>query len=253
MLQMFIFDRRIKPETIKIPVEKIEFTLFGMHLLEPNAFITDSLLGILALILAFKLYRLPSENTFYRYWKLFMLMFGLSTILGGTGHLLYNYTGLPGKIPTWLFGIASVYYIELAMVSVHPQKRMVRPLRTISLMKAMMMIVLLGLIMVFADPGKKGNIGIAAVIINTIIGASLSAGILSLYYLRQGLSPAYRYYIIGVLIILPSSLVFLMDINLHQWFDKNDISHLLMGAGIVYFYLGTIRLFNGNSLIPRQI
>lgn len=235
-----------------MPVEKIEFTLFGMHLLEPNTFITDTLLGILSLVLALKVFKLPTENLFFRNWKLFLLMFGLSTIFGGIGHLFYNYLGLPGKIPTWLFGIASVYYIEHAMISVHPQKRIVGALRSISFVKAIMMIVILILILAFADPGKKIYLGIVVVIINTGIGAALSAGVLSLYYLRQGLSPYYRKYIIGVLIILPASLFFLLDINLHRWFDKNDISHILLGAGIVYFYLGTKGLYHGNSFDHRQ-
>lgn len=229
-------------------MEKIEFTLFGLQLLEPNTFITDSLLGILSLFLALKVYRIPSENMFFRYWKIFLLMFGLSTIFGGIGHLLFSYLGLPGKIPTWLFGVAAVYYIELAMISVHPQKRMIAPLRTISLIKAMMVLVILVSILAFADPGKKIYLGILVVIINTFIGAALSAGALALYYLKLGLSPCYRYYIIGVLIVLPSSLVFLMDINPFQWFDKNDISHFLLGGGIVYFYLGTAGLHAGNFL-----
>jgi hypothetical protein len=32
-----------------------------------------------------------------------------------------------------------------------------------------------------------------------------------------------------------------MKINLHQWFDKNDLSHILMMIGITYFYLGVKR------------
>ena len=43
------------------------------------------------------------------------------------------------------------------------------------------------------------------------------------------------------------SLVFLLDINPSQWFDKNDISHFLMAGGIIFFYLAAKGLHNEKS------
>jgi hypothetical protein len=50
--------------------------------------------------------------------------------------------------------------------------------------------------------------------------------------------------------MLPASAIFLMKINLHQWFDKNDLSHVLMSAGIIYFYIGIAKISKGLKEVP---
>jgi hypothetical protein len=38
--------------------------------------------------------------------------------------------------------------------------------------------------------------------------------------------------------MVPSAIIFLAKINPHPWFDKNDLSHVLLTIGIIYFYKG---------------
>jgi hypothetical protein len=45
-----------------------------------------------------------------------------------------------------------------------------------------------------------------------------------------------------VLAMLPAAFVFLMKINLHPWMDKNDVSHILLSIGNVFFYVGIIKV-----------
>ena len=42
--------------------------------------------------------------------------------------------------------------------------------------------------------------------------------------------------------MLPSFFIFLLKINPIQWFDKNDLSHIIIIAGNCFFYLGLQRL-----------
>jgi len=104
---------------IGVDFPKIEFELFGMQLLEPMALITDSILGILGVFLAYKISKIKSALLFYKYWKLFFLLFGIGAFVGGLGHAFYNQWSFYGKIPSWLFGPVSIYFAEKAMISSH--------------------------------------------------------------------------------------------------------------------------------------
>lgn len=229
-------------ETISSDADIIEFVLFGLDLLEPNVLITDALLGLLSVFFARKIALLPSTHMFFRNWQLFLLLFGVGTILGGIGHAFYNYLDLGGKIPAWLFAIVSVYFIESSMLSIHPDQKFAGKLSLLSSGKLVLMLLLLGAILVFAAPGNKISFSILLVILNSLMGVTLSAGYLGLHYYRIGLSSHFIYFFIGVLIMIPSSAVFLFEINLLRWFDKNDLSHLILAIGISFFYVGVLQL-----------
>jgi Family of unknown function (DUF6962) len=222
--------------------EKIQFVLFGWDLVEPMALISDLIMGAISVYFSFKILRYKSEHPFYLYWFGFFFVFGVGAAYGGLAHAFYNYWGVMGKIPTWLAGPVSIYLLEQAMISVYPSKRGVLNLKIVSFWKLVIVLITFVLILCFADLDNKPSLGFLPIAINTILGVSLTAGVLGLIYYRRGLSVLYKYFALGVLIMLPSSFVFLLKINLHPWFDKNDLSHVLITLGIVYFYVGAKRL-----------
>lgn len=224
-------------------IDKIQFVFFGMNLLEPNAFITDGILGVLIFYFGLKISRLQSPNRFFTYWKRFLILFGIGAFLGGIGHTFYNYFGLPGKTPAWFLGIISVYFIEMSMVSIHPNKKIIHKLTMLSSFKLILVLSTMLLVVFYAFPESKEYYCMLIVIFNSLLGVVLSTGILGYYYYRLGMSQHYGFMVIGVLIMIPSSAVFIFDVNIHQWFDKNDLSHLILGIGIAFFYAGLVRLY----------
>ena len=46
----------------------------------------------------------------------------------------------------------------------------------------------------------------------------------------------------GVVALLPSAVIFLMKINLVQWFDKGDLSHVFMAIGVYIYYIGITKI-----------
>jgi hypothetical protein len=74
------------------------------------------------------------------------------------------------------------------------------------------------------------------------MGVTFSAGFLGLHYYKVGLSSHFIFFLIGVLVMIPSSAVFLFEINLFRWFDRNDLSHLILAIGISFFYAGILQL-----------
>jgi len=228
--------------------EIIEFVLFGLDLLEPNVLITDALLGLLSVFFARKVAQLPSTHMFFRNWQLFLFLFGVGTILGGIGHAFYNYLDLGGKIPAWLFAIVSVYFIESSMFSIHPDKAFANRLSLLSSLKLVLMLLMLIVILVFATPANKISLSILLVILNSLMGVTFSAGFLGLHYYRIGLSSHFSFFFTGVLIMIPSSAVFLLEVNLFRWFDRNDLSHLILAVGISFFYLGILQLSREDEI-----
>ena len=181
-----------KPPLIKPELEVIEFVLFGLDLLEPNVLITDALLGLLSALFALKISRLSAEHTFFKRWQLFLLMFGIGTFLGGIGHAFYNYLDLAGKVPSWIFATFSVYFIEQSMLSIYPHRRRLKLLRQISGYKLAAVMIILGVLLTLSHPDRKIDYCMLAVILNSFIGVSLSAGLLGNYYYRLGYSSYFR-------------------------------------------------------------
>jgi len=234
-------------------VDTIEFVLFGLELVEPNVFITDTLLGLLSIYFGIKLYRAGSADPFFKNWRYFFYAFGVGAIAGGAGHMLITYTGLAGKIPAWIMGIIAVHFIELAMLSAHQKESFTLYFRKISNIKLYVVLFSLSLILIFSNRVRTVEFSILLVIINTLVGVVMTTGVLGAAYRRSGLSDSFRHLVTGVIIMLPSSLVFILDINLHRWFDKNDLSHLILGIGIYFFYKGVRELDLTESITSSRV
>ena len=121
--------------------ERIEFSVFGVDLLEPNAFIGDSLILIIALFLASRTRKQDINIDFFKNWNYFYLFFGTCMFLGGVGHLMFNYWGFYGKYLPWYLGIVSIFFLEKAMISLISSKLRILLLR-ISVLKLVVALIL---------------------------------------------------------------------------------------------------------------
>ncbi len=230
---------------IGVDFPKIEFQFMGLELLEPMAIITDTLMGGLSLFFAYKMSKnINSELPFYKNWKLFFILFGIGAFVGGIGHTFYNQLGIVGKIPSWISGPLAIFFLEKAMISLYWNKNTVRLLNQISIIKLVVVFLVFLYLLIFADKTHNPNLPFLPVAINTIVGVSSAAGILGFKYTER-ISVKFKYFWLGVLVMLPTAFIFLLKINLHQWFDKNDFSHILLMIGITYFYLGIFGLYKG--------
>jgi len=226
---------------------KIQFEMFGFHLLEPMSFITDTILMIISLILLFKMRKIESNHPFYTYWRYFFLIFGVGAFAGGLGHVFYNHWGVPGKMFSWICGPLSVYCIEQAMISVHWKEKSLQAFKVISTLKLGVVFAVFFYIVINVPLQENPTIAFLPIAINTIVGTVLTAGVLGYTYTKK-VSLHFKYFWLGVLIMLSASFIFLLKINIHQWFDKNDFSHIFMALGIIYFYLGVNAISKGLKI-----
>jgi hypothetical protein len=214
--------------------DKIEFSLFGFELVEPNAFIGDSVILIVALLLAAKTKKFSNYLEFFKNWKYFYLIFGIGLFLGGMGHLMFNYWGFYGKYLPWLLGIYSVFFVEKAMTSLLNNSSKTF-WKKVSLTKLFIALFLEILVFYFVDMSKDHSIGLRIPAVNSGIGFFFSLALLGNKY-RKELHKNFVYLIYGFLLLIPSGLFISFKINIHPWFDKNDFGHLLLIIAMFLYF-----------------
>ena len=222
------------------------FELFGLNLTDPSDFIYNMVLATTCFLLAYKVRKLGTHTLFYKGWWLFFLYLGISTFYGGFGHVFFNYFNVYGKLLSWIFAPISIYWAEIAMISVHKNSKFVKSVKRIFLVKLILVYLAIIVIWGLVDVLQKPQIPFLPNAINSIVGLLIGVGIASIVY-HKTQHKNFRYFYFGILAILPSAFIFLMKINLHKWFTKNDFSHLLMLFGIVFFYFGVEKLHKAKQ------
>lgn len=207
-------------------VDKIAFDFLGLHLLEPMALILNWVIAGFCIFAFNQLGKYRNDANFY--WRLFYLTFGLSTFFGGLGHVFFNYWGFFGKYPSWIFGCLANGFAAVGMLR----------FKGISTPKeyafALIWIKSIALCAVSILTQKFIFTAIDAII--TYISYT---GVYA--YILNRRHPEARFLkklIIGVCILTPSAFIFILKVNVHEWLNKDDLSHILMLVTIYYFYLG---------------
>lgn len=225
--------------------EKIHFDIWGFHFLEPNALIGDVILFGTSLFFAAKIKKISSKHPFYQNWRRFYLIFGISFFLGGFGHFFYPYLGLWGKYPSWILSMLSTYFLSLAQISLWPNLRQQQLFK-----KAAMLLLLVGVVIeliVFntVDLSIDQSRGLAVPSIISGIGMIFALFFLGLYYQKK-YHPHFKFFWIAVLTLFPSALIQSQKINLAPWFDRNDLSHVLLFICLLLYWRG-IQAFKGSE------
>ena len=68
---------------------KIVLEFNGLIIQEPNALITDLLMGSMSIFFALRLRKRKSEHSFLKYWYYFFLTFGIGSVCGGFAHAFF--------------------------------------------------------------------------------------------------------------------------------------------------------------------
>lgn len=215
--------------------EKIQFQPFGFDFVEPNALIGDTLIFIVAIYCAYKVKSLGLTTPFFKHWRSFFIVFGISFLAGGLGHFCFNYWGVPGKYFSWYFGILAPYFIEQAMLSLFDNEKWKKRLILTSKIKVIAALIATTLVFIFVDLDSDPSKGLRVTTVNTTVGLLFSLGYLGVRYART-IHKGFNYLWISVLILIPTAFFQSLKINIHQWFDRNDASHVLLIIGLLLYY-----------------
>lgn len=83
------------------------------------------------------------------------------------------------------------------------------------------------------------------------IGLIFSLVLVGIRYQRQ-IHSGYRFLWIAALLLLPSGLIQNKKINLHQWFDRNDFSHVLLLISLVLYFIALQKTKEANSIVDKE-
>jgi hypothetical protein len=216
-------------------MEKIEFEMWGLQLLEPMAL-------ILNLVMSFQSFRYYQKirasfaSPFSAYFGKFFLFLSISTFFAAWSHLFYNYLGLAGKIPGWATSIISISMLEYAMVIyLYPKGNI--------LLKS-----IIALLMASAFGLLIFELKFLWVAIHTALGLVLFLGMPFSFRIIKGEEKASFFFwgFISMLMTLPVELI---RLNLHPWFQHHEISHVFMICALYCFSKGVRQ----TELISSQV
>ncbi len=195
-----------------------------MHLQEPMAFLTNLSVSFVCFFAFFKLKKCTDKASVY--WQRFFVIFGISTVFGALGHLFFQYFGIPGKFPCWIIGCIGNIYIALGMLHFEGYSKP-KPISVQLILVKTFVLLACGIytqkfLFIAIDAG------LTYVVYTGIIG----------YILIKRGAIGLKSVVIGVVVLLPSLIIFTCKINIHRWLNKDDLSHILMVACLIFFYLG---------------
>jgi len=205
-------------------ISPIHFSLFGLDLMEPMALITNWMIASFCLFAAFKL-KGSSDKTI----RLFTVFYGclaISTFFGGLGHVFFQYTGLYGKLPSWIFAILAGIFAGKAVLEVWGDRPGKKFLHNFLIVKSVVLLLL-----------SIWTLKFIFVTLDAILTYLLYCGYMA-WKLWKAEVTAMRFLVFGVLVSLPSAFIFLLKLNPHRYLNKDDLSHLLMLACVIFFYKG---------------
>ncbi len=233
--------------------DKIEFEMFGLDLLEPNALIGDFILLLIAIYLGLKVNKLNSSMPFFRGWVLFFFTLGISLFLGGLGHCLFLYFGAPGRYAGWLGSIISVMFLEHAIFSLYSNQEKAKRLKLLSTIKMFLAIIAEIIIFSKLNLNEMQQRGLWVPMISSSIGFIYCLGFLANNY-KKKITESFKFLEISLLFMIPAALVQAMKISIYPWFDRNDISHCFLVITLFMYWkaIEGYHNFLGQDLIYQN-
>jgi len=167
---------------------------------------------------------------------MFYLLLGISSFLGALGHTLFMYFNMYGKMPSWVLACAANVCAGFGMLKYDQEISVRNPLVHLTWIKSAGLLIASLVIQKFVF-----------VAVDAIVSYILFTGIYALKLKKNGIE-SMKFMALGVLVMLPSAFVFLFKWSPFRWLNKDDISHLLILAGIFCFYLALKKGINQLKL-----
>jgi hypothetical protein len=196
---------------------------------EPVTFLTDVMVSLFCWFFVRRLS--GTSDTVALSWRYFFLFMGTSTFLGGTVHGFFPFHDtLSGQL-IWGFShlLASIalFFAQSSVINTYRQKK--------KKLHAVVKLLMYGqLVMTF----------ISIVVIHnfTVMIVSLAIGYIPvlIYYIRKAMQHDVSAFWIatGIFLSLSTGFVFLSKFSFCEWFNFNDISHLILMMGFSAIYKG---------------
>lgn len=213
---------------------RIEFEWMGFHLLEPMSLVTNSLISIFCLIFFFRIER---NNEYSVWWSRFFILMAISSFTGGIAHLFANYITYELKWLSWGTISLSIFCAEMGSSELLIRKKWRKFIRIQALIR---LVLILSFIIIFFN--------FELVKINSTIGMiAVIAGIHFNFLIKKQLYSS-AWIMAGVIWGIIPSLVHTFNLNIHLWFNRDDLAHVILIPTFLLIFIGVSKIIKSNFL-----
>jgi len=203
------------------------FDFFGVQITEPFTWLTNWLVAAFVLGFGHFLYRDKYADATQKFWSFFFVFIGLASLTGGTAHGFINYVGQNFHYAAWIFTGLAVFAAELATIQLIENEKVKSFVRLLIYAQ----LVVMASSVMFLHDFNTVRINSAVGLVGVVIPISV------IHYLKYK-DKRSLLIILGVLSNLIPGAIHAFKISYNQWFNFNDISHIIMIFCLFILYKG---------------
>ncbi|HYQ56001.1 MAG TPA: hypothetical protein VEP89_01555, partial [Draconibacterium sp.] len=210
-------------------------SIFNVRIDEPIVTLTDLFVSFICMIFAYKLHQKRTNEKVIIFFKLYFLIMGIATALGGLiGHaFLYNFN-FYWKLPGWIASMFSIMFIERAAIEhtrIMLSKKIVKILGILNIVEFLIFLTLTIVTLNFSFIEFHSGYGLLFVVLS-----------LEGFLFFKTRIKASKNILIGVAFATLAALFFMNEWSIHQWFNYLSASHSLMAVAAFFFYRGACNI-----------
>ena len=201
--------------------------LFGLHITEPFTWITNWLVAAFTLGYAHFLFHDKLADTTQKFWSIFFVFIGLASIAGGTAHGFIIYVGQNFHYTAWILTGIAIFAAELATMQLIENEKTQSVFRIFIYLQLIIMVSSVMYFHSFNTVRINSAIGLIGVVIP-----------FSFIHYKKYRDKRSALIMIGILSNLLPGAIHAFKISYNQWFNFNDISHIIMIFCFFIMYRG---------------
>ena len=202
-------------------VPTIDF--LGLQITEPFTWLTNWLVAAVVFGFGHFLYNDKLADATQKFWSIFFVFIGLASITGGTAHGFINYVGQNFHYAAWILTGLAIFAAELATIQLIENDKLRSSVRIFAYAQ---LLVLVSSVMYFQN--------FNSVRINSAIGLLGVVLPFTLFHYIKNKDKRSLLIMLGILSNLIPGAIHAFRISINEWFNFNDISHIVM---IFCFYI----------------
>lgn len=219
-----------------MPSEEIN-TIFlsGIRIDEPIVTLTDLLVSALCFIFAWKLHKSKGKDRVFLYFKIYFLVMGIATALGGIiGHAFLYHFSFYWKLPGWITSMISIMFVERAAIEhtrILLSPRLISAFGIINILEFVTFLTLTIITLNFFFVEFHSGYGLMFVVLS-----------LEGFLFLKTKNEASKLMLTGVAFAALAAVFFMTETSFHPWFNYLSVSHVLMAVAAWFFYMGASRI-----------
>ena len=201
--------------------------LFGLHITEPFTWITNWLVAAFCFGFGHLLFHNKLADATQKFWAMFFFFFLVASLTGGTAHGFITYVGPNFHFAAWILTGIAIFSAEMAALQLVESPKFRQFLRLFIYAQLMIMV---------ASVMYYHNFN--SVRINSAIGLIGVVMPVSFVHYRKHGDKRSALIMLGVLSNMIPGTIHAFKISYNEWFNFNDISHILMIFCFFILYRG---------------